>query len=114
MHPGYNDLETIIEDELLNDNFEHEPVSDEIYGLEFDESYQIDPEHFEPNEAIEELQKIPIESNFNEPAITELESDFQEEMGSTRNLAYVFIATTAVAIITVIVLLMRKPKKVWL
>ncbi len=45
---------------------------------------------------------------------TELESDFQEEVGSTRNLAYVLIATTAVAIITVIVLLMRKPKKVWL
>lgn len=45
---------------------------------------------------------------------TELESEFQEEVGSTRNLAYVFIATTAVAIITVIVLLIRKPKKVWL
>lgn len=45
---------------------------------------------------------------------TELESDFEEEVGSTRNLAYVFIATTAIAIITVIVLLMRKPKKVWL
>ncbi len=45
---------------------------------------------------------------------TELESDFEEEVGSSRNLAYVFIATTVIAILTVIVLLMRKPKKVWL
>ena len=44
---------------------------------------------------------------------TKLESDLEEEVGSTRNLLYVFIATTVVASITVIVLLMRKPKKVW-
>ena len=44
---------------------------------------------------------------------TELESDVNEEVDSTRNLMYVFIATTAVASITVVVLLMRKPKKVW-
>ena len=44
---------------------------------------------------------------------TELESSFQEEVDSSRNLAYVFIITTAIAIITVIVLLMRKPKRVW-
>jgi hypothetical protein len=45
---------------------------------------------------------------------TELESNFDEELSSSRNLAYVFIATTVIAIITIVVLLMRKPKKVWL
>jgi hypothetical protein len=70
------------------------------------------------NVALEQLQAEYEELSATHQAIvhnyTELESDFQEEVGSTRNLAYVFIATTAVAIITVIVLLMRKPKKVWL
>jgi len=45
---------------------------------------------------------------------TELESGLKEEMDSTRNLMYVFIATTVVASITVVVMLMRKPKKVWI
>ncbi len=70
------------------------------------------------NVALEHLQAEYEELSATHQSIvqnyTELESDFQEEVGSTRNLAYVFIATTAVAIITVIVLLMRKPKKVWL
>ena len=44
---------------------------------------------------------------------TELESGLKEETDSTRNLMYVFIATTVIASITVVVLLMRKPKKVW-
>jgi hypothetical protein len=44
----------------------------------------------------------------------ELESNFQEDVDSTRNLMYVFIATTAVAAITILVLLMRKPKKIWI
>ena len=44
----------------------------------------------------------------------ELESGFNEELDSTRNLLYIFIATTVVASITVIVLLMRKPKKIWI
>ncbi|MCW4017043.1 MAG: hypothetical protein NWF06_11800 [Candidatus Bathyarchaeota archaeon] len=45
---------------------------------------------------------------------TELESGLSEELDSTRNLMYIFVATTVVASITVIVLLMRKPKKVWI
>jgi len=45
---------------------------------------------------------------------TELESKLKEEVDSTRNLMYVFIATTVVASITVVVMLMRKPKKVWI
>ncbi|MEJ2126406.1 MAG: hypothetical protein P8X87_02540 [Candidatus Bathyarchaeota archaeon] len=45
---------------------------------------------------------------------TAVESDLEVELGSTRNLMYIFVATTVVASITVIVLLMRKPKKVWI
>ncbi len=45
---------------------------------------------------------------------TALESDLCVELDSTRNLMYIFVATTVVASITVIVLLMRKPKKVWI
>ena len=44
---------------------------------------------------------------------TELKSG-DNEIESTRNLMYIFIATTIVASITVVVLLLRKPKKVWL
>jgi hypothetical protein len=44
---------------------------------------------------------------------TEMESDLAGELGSTRNLLYIFVATTVVASITVIVLLIRKPKRVW-
>ena len=43
---------------------------------------------------------------------TELKSD-SNEADSTRSLMYVFIATTVVAVITVIILLIRKPKKIW-
>jgi hypothetical protein len=49
-----------------------------------------------------------------ESTYTELKSGLKEEVDSTRNLMYIFIATTVVASITVVVLLMRKPKKVWL
>jgi len=45
---------------------------------------------------------------------TELESGFNEDLDSTRNLMYIFVATTVVASITVIILLMRKPKKIWI
>ena len=44
----------------------------------------------------------------------ELESGFSDDLDSTRNLMYIFIVTTVVASMTVIVLLMRKPKKVWI
>ena len=44
---------------------------------------------------------------------TEIESTLEAEVGSTRNLLYVFVATTVVGSITVVVLLMRKPKTVW-
>lgn len=44
---------------------------------------------------------------------TAVESNLKGEVGSTRNLLYVFVATTVVASVTVVVLLMRKPKRVW-
>jgi hypothetical protein len=45
---------------------------------------------------------------------TELESTYQAEIDSTRNSMYIFVATTIVATITVVVLLLRKPKKIWI
>jgi hypothetical protein len=43
----------------------------------------------------------------------QLKSETSGDSDSTRNLMWVFVATTIVASITVVVLLMRKPKKVW-
>jgi hypothetical protein len=45
---------------------------------------------------------------------TDLDSNLQREVYSTRDLMYIFVATTIVASITVLVLLMRKPKKIWI
>lgn len=49
-----------------------------------------------------------------ESTYSELESNFNDEVDSTRTLMYIFVATTVVASITVIVLLMRKPQKIWI
>ena len=69
------------------------------------------------NVALEQLQAEYDELNTTHQSIleeyTELKSGIKGEVDSTRNLMYVFIATTVVASITVFVLLMRKPKKVW-
>jgi len=70
------------------------------------------------NVALEQLQAEYDELNTTHQSIleeyTELKSGIKGEVDSTRNLMYVFIATTVVASITVVVLLMRKPKKVWI
>jgi hypothetical protein len=70
------------------------------------------------NVALEQLQAEYDELNATHQSIleeyTELKSGIKEEVDSTRNLMYVFIVTTVVASITVVVLLMRKPKKVWI
>jgi hypothetical protein len=70
------------------------------------------------NVALEQLQAEYDELNATYQAVvqenTELKSAVNEDVDSTRNLMYVFIATTVVASITVFVLLMRKPKKVWI
>jgi hypothetical protein len=67
--------------------------------------------------ALEELQADYDELNATYQSTLEdynqVESKFKGEADATRNLMYVFIATTIVAAITVGVLLIRKPKKVW-
>ena len=69
------------------------------------------------NMALEQLQAEYDELNATYQSVvqenTELKSGSKEEVDSTRNLMYIFIATTVVASITVVVLLLRKPKKVW-
>ena len=69
------------------------------------------------NVALEQLQAEYDELNATHQSILEeydeLKSEVHGDSDSTRNLMYVFIATTVVASITVVVLLMRKPKKVW-
>ena len=68
------------------------------------------------NLALEHLQAEYDELNATYQSIvkenTELNSG-SNDGDSTRNLMYIFIATTVVASITVFVLLLRKPKKVW-
>lgn len=70
------------------------------------------------NMDLEQLQAAYKELNLTHQSMvqnyTELESDLKEDVDSSRNLMYVFIATTVVASITVIVLMMRKPKKIWI
>lgn len=69
------------------------------------------------NVALEQLQAEYDELNATHQSIfeeyTELKAGVKKEVDSTQNLMYVFIITTVVASITVFVLLMRKPKKVW-
>jgi hypothetical protein len=69
------------------------------------------------NVALEQLQAEYDELNATYQSVvqenTELKSGSKEEVDSTQNLMYIFIATTVVASITVVVLLLRKPKKVW-
>ena len=68
------------------------------------------------NMALEQLQAEYDELNATYQSVvqenTELKSG-SKEVDSTQNLMYIFIATTVVASITVVVLLLRKPKKVW-
>ena len=39
--------------------------------------------------------------------------NYESELGATRNLMYIFVATTVVSAITAFVLLLRRPKKLW-
>ena len=77
MHQGYNDLETMIEDEFLDDNFEHEPMPRDIYGIEFDERYLLDHGLFEVDDAIEKIQESAVEPDIIKPEITELTPDIE-------------------------------------
>ena len=70
------------------------------------------------NMDLEQLQTEYQELNATHQSLlqeyTELKSGINEDLDSTRNMLYIFVATTVVASITVIVLLMRKPKKIWI
>jgi len=44
---------------------------------------------------------------------TELESKHKDEVSSARNLMYLFVGTTIVSAATVIVILIRRPKRLW-
>jgi len=44
---------------------------------------------------------------------TELDSKYSSEVGGTRNLMYVFVGTTVVAGITVLLLVLRRPRTFW-
>jgi hypothetical protein len=76
------------------------------------------------NIALEQLQAEYNELNATHQSMlqnyTEMESTYNQlesdikDVENTRTLMYIFIATTIVASITVVVLLMRKPKKVWI
>lgn len=39
--------------------------------------------------------------------------NYKSELGSTRNLMYIFVATTVVSAATAFILLMRRPKRLW-
>jgi len=39
--------------------------------------------------------------------------NYESELGSTRNLMYIFVATTIVSAATIFILLMRRPRRLW-
>ena len=68
--------------------------------------------------ALQQLQADYDELNATHQTVLEEYNEIKSQVNvgdsdSTRQLMYVFILTTVVASITVVVLLMRKPKKVW-
>jgi hypothetical protein len=71
---------------------------------------------------IEDVELEQLQTDYDELSAThesilqeynELKSQIPDNSDSTRNLMWVFIATTIVASITVFVLLLRRPKRVW-
>jgi hypothetical protein len=68
------------------------------------------------NLALEHLQAEYDELNATYQSVVQENEELKSggnDIESTRNLMYIFIATTVIASITVFVLLLRKPKKVW-
>jgi len=68
------------------------------------------------NVKLEELQTAYDTLNANYTSLlanyTKLEN-YKGELGTTRNLMYIFVATTVVSAATAFILLMRRPKKLW-
>ena len=77
MHQGYNDLETIIEDEFLDDHFEHERIPHDNYGIEFNDRYLVDPIKFELDEAVKRIQDDNVEPNLEKHSIIELMPEWE-------------------------------------
>ena len=69
------------------------------------------------NKAFEELQNKheELQNKYQEinASYTDLKSKNQSEIGGTRNLMYLFVATTIVSAATVLILLLRRPKRLW-
>ena len=69
------------------------------------------------NKDFEELQNehAELQNTYEEmnASYTELKSKHQSEIGGTRNLMYLFVATTVVSAATVVVILIRRPKRLW-
>ena len=77
MHQENIDLETMIEDEFLDQNFEHEPIPHDNYGIEFDERYLVDPALFELDEAVRKIQNDHFEPHLEQDKIIELKPDWE-------------------------------------
>jgi hypothetical protein len=108
--PGLTFVEISCEWEALGVSFEIPSSGFALTYIKNTELEKLQAEYNELNATHHSMLQnyTEMESTYNE-----LESDIKE-VENTRNLMYIFIATTVVASITVVVLLMRKPKKVWI
>ena len=59
-----------------------------------------------------ELEELQVDYDSLLANYTKLEN-YKTELGSTRNLMYIFVATTVVSAATVFIILMRRPKRLW-
>lgn len=64
---------------------------------------------------VRNLEFEQLQADYNElmTKYTELDSKYAGELGGARNLMYVFVATTIVALATVLFLIIRRPKTFW-
>jgi len=108
--PGLTFGEISCEWRALGVSFEIPPSGFALTYIKNTELEKLQAEYDELNATHQSMLQnyTEMESTYNK-----LESDIKE-VENTRNLMYIFIATTVVASITVVVLLLRKPKKVWL
>jgi len=96
---------------LLYGTIEWEKWSAQLYGI----TLMITPPPagfvvtYVKNVELEELQADydSLLANY-----TKLEN-YKTELGSTRNLMYIFVATTVVSAATVFIILLRRPKRLW-
>ena len=77
MHQGYNNLETIIEDEFWDENFESGLKPHDNYGIELIDRYLDDPRRLELDKSVKGIQDDTIEPNLGKNSITELKPDWE-------------------------------------